>query len=78
MRRLTVTLFALVFLSGCFGSLNDDFVKGSRKLFDDIAPRYRDYVEAESVPESVKKSYLRPMAEWEKLIKDGEKIIGED
>jgi len=74
-RRLSpLFLFLLLVLvpSSCKGP-QDAFTKGSRSVFDVIAPAHRAYLEADATLDAEQKARrIRTLAAWEVLIKKAE------
>lgn len=76
MSRLLLMSVTLIMLTGCFGSIQEDFVDGSRALHDRIAIHYTAYVNGDSeLPDSLKRKRLELLTEWERLIKRGEESL---
>ena len=74
-RALTLLLVSLVLpliLSSCQGP-KAAFTKGSRSVFDVIAPAHRAYLEADNSLDGPQKARrLRTIAAWETMIKKAE------
>ena len=69
---LAVIALGAVLLSGC--GVSDSYVKSDRLVYEQVAPSYRDYVQADgSLTVSQKQRRLRTVTAWDARITQAEK-----
>ena len=68
----------LLFIGGCWGTLNEQFVKAVDSNWNVMGPDYTAYVQAdEALPEKSKERRLKAIAEFTLLIKEAKAKIEE-
>ena len=84
MKRLLLVTCASIalLLTGCITSgIDEDYLVGSEKLYDDISPKYIRLVdqakdsEGNDLDPSIKESWLEPLKEWDILNKRARKAF---